>query len=792
MLTEIVQIPAASEAGEKPASGPGRISSREAYSSTSPSPTRPMTGLTAALEEGGEIDPDKLLLAVTYMEDAMAGKTSLQSQDPTIVKSYRFYHAWYMYYLLSAVVILHNALIFFEKPNGSLNTLIPTWATCGIEIICIVLYTLRIVHYKSLMSAKTFWKDRKNVVLVGVVCICAVDTLQYLIVDSLKIEPAVRFSRILRPLVYINFADFRQVRRGIRSMRKTIVGVMNVIILLLMSIALFMLLFVKMFQFKGWVDKNGKTYFVNYSDAFFELYVLMTSANFPDVMMPAVDHHYGYAFVFMIFILLSMYIFLSVVLAVVYNDYRKHLKSEIKDLIITRRDNLRQAYHALKLPRANGVTYLEWKALVNTIRPSYTRGRVLLLWRVLDDNDNGDVNEHEFLKAADVLNVNLEMSTSHKNVWTKNCPQLYASSGSMMVRKMVESKLFSYFFNLVIFVNVVIIAADNKEGSQLTRKADAVFLTLFTLEILLKNWTYGVRNYFRSGWNTFDFLIVVSCLFVLMVTASKPAALGNSTHPEEQSEAETVALEFLMILRVLRLVKVIGLTERFRVVVHTIWNIKTAVSMYGTILVILYYMFAVVGMEIFAGKIYEGNRTLTGSTFEEGSPFYIDIHSSNPMLEGSEFAADGYYANNFNDPLSAFVTLFELMVVNQWHVLTEGHVLLTDKSKRIFFVCFHMITVVLILNIFIAFVIEAFVLQLEYENSEVEGDVERKIDAEIQKSPSLKAEFARLSVAKKSARTEVFLQRMFEAEILPQLQALEESLGIVQDPSRLRSNDTAA
>ena len=72
---------------------------------------------------------------------------------------------------------------------------------------------------------------------------------------------------------------------------------------------------------------------------------------------------------------------------------------------------------------------------------------------------------------------------------------------------------------------------------------------------------------------------------------------------------------------------------------------------------------------------------------------------------------------------------------------------------------------------------------LHYESSEVEGDVERKIDAEIQKSPSLKAEFARLSVAKTTARTEVFLQRMFEAEILPQLQEME---GIVQDPLRLR------
>ena len=80
-----------------------------------------------------ELDNDKLLLAVTYMEDAMAGKTSLQSQDPAVVQSYRFYHAWYMYYFLSAVVIIHNALIFFEKPNGSLNTLIPTFLRTGLE-----------------------------------------------------------------------------------------------------------------------------------------------------------------------------------------------------------------------------------------------------------------------------------------------------------------------------------------------------------------------------------------------------------------------------------------------------------------------------------------------------------------------------------------------------------------------------------------------------------------------------------------------------------------------------------
>jgi two pore calcium channel protein 3 len=437
---------------------------------------------------------------------------------------------------------------------------------------------------------------------------------------------------------------------------------------------------------------------------------------------------------------------------------------------------MRQAFHALKHTGSNAITFQDWKLLVNRIRPNYSKARVLLLWRVLDDNDNGNVTEREFLKAADVLNVNLQMSTSGKNVWTKHCPKLYATTGSMMIRKLVQSHYLSYFVNVAIIINVIVIATDDVDG-QTTKKADYVFLTVFIVEILLKNWTYGIRNYFRSGWNQFDFTIVALYLFVLFVE-------GVTNLSESASNA---MLELLMIFRVLRLVKIIGLTDRFRVIVDTIWHVRTAISMYGKILLVVYYVFAIIGMYCFAGKIYEGNRTLEGSTFEEGSPFYIDLHAGNPELEGSEFAADGYYANNFNDPISAFVTLFELQVVNQWHVQTEGFVLLTHKSARIYFVIFNLITVVLIMNIFISFVIEAFVLQLQFEASPTESTVERKIDAEIEKSPSLKAEFDRLTVAKKTAKTEEFLVRMFEAEILPTLNAIAGD-DPFRPPSRVTSN----
>ena len=73
---------------------------------------------------------------------------------------------------------------------------------------------------------------------------------------------------------------------------------------------------------------------------------------------------------------------------------------------------------------------------------------------------------------------------------------------------------------------------------------------------------------------------------------------------------------------------------------------------------VLYYMFAIVGMEIFHGliKFHGYNETKTS-----------DMFCGNIALKGSAFYRNHYCNNNFNDILRSFVLLFELTVVNQWH-----------------------------------------------------------------------------------------------------------------------------
>ena len=66
--------------------------------------------------------------------------------------------------------------------------------------------------------------------------------------------------------------------------------------------------------------------------------------------------------------------------------------------------------------------------------------------------------------------------------------------------------------------------------------------------------------------------------------------------------------------------------------------------MYGAIALLLYYVFAIAGAEMFNGLILPK----------------LPFCGNQLALEGSEFALHGYCMNNFNDILSAFVVLFEV------------------------------------------------------------------------------------------------------------------------------------
>lgn len=64
---------------------------------------------------------------------------------------------------------------------------------------------------------------------------------------------------------------------------------------------------------------------------------------------------------------------------------------------------------------------------------------------------------------------------------------------------------------------------------------------------------------------------------------------------------------------------------------------------------------------------------------------------------------------NFNDFGASLVTLFHIMVVNNWYVTCNMYCyVMGNKWPRLYFILFWALTVLIMLNLVIAFIIEIY------------------------------------------------------------------------------------
>ena len=71
----------------------------------------------------------------------------------------------------------------------------------------------------------------------------------------------------------------------------------------------------------------------------------------------------------------------------------------------------------------------------------------------------------------------------------------------------------------------------------------------------------------------------------------------------------------------------------------------------------------------------------------------------------------------------SIVTLFELMVVNNWFILMDGYASVASEWSRLYFMTFYIVTMVVI-TIVVAFVLEAFLFRIQYQHKM--GDIDSK------------------------------------------------------------------
>ena len=216
------------------------------------------------------------------------------------------------------------------------------------------------------------------------------------------------------------------------------------------------------------------------------------------------------------------------------------------------------------------------------------------------------------------------------------------------IKKFVDSHSFQNFIVTLIVLNGITMGFETSKefmsnyGSFITF-FNALVIAIFTVEIALRIYVYKLK-FFKDPWSLFDFFVVAISLM--------PVGEG---------------LEILRVLRVLRLFRLITVIPQMRKIVAALGSVIPGMMSIAAILVLFFYVFAIMSTHLFGEKFPEWFGTL-------GESFY---------------------------------TLFQIMTLESWSMGIVRPIMEHYPLAWIFFIIFIFIATFIMVNLIVAIVVDA-------------------------------------------------------------------------------------
>lgn len=182
--------------------------------------------------------------------------------------------------------------------------------------------------------------------------------------------------------------------------------------------------------------------------------------------------------------------------------------------------------------------------------------------------------------------------------------------------RIVDSNAFQLVISAVIILNAIVlgletyVAEDSPTFTLLMRLNDAFYL-VFLAELITRIVSYFPRplNFFRSGWNIFDFVVI-----------------GAALIPAVRAQAEVIRL-----LRLARIVRLLRFLPDARVLIATMGKAIPSVFSMIVLVVLLLFIYGMIGVVLFGealpaewGNIGSAMMTLFILLTLENFPTYLD------------------------------------------------------------------------------------------------------------------------------------------------------------------------
>lgn len=485
----------------------------------------------------------------------------------------------------------------------------------------------------------------------------------------------VLYSSIWKPVVL--FYVSAKARHAMEALLRIATHVIRVLVIELVLILSFAAVACRLF--------TDFEHFEHLSAAWLSLFELATTVVNPSIWMPMYQKTHWSAIFFILFIVVIVFYMHSLVLSVVFQTYQQ-ATLEIHERSVTDRENaILLAFASLKKqfqqdtrklqshrqqsgedersasPSQSVIALYLVRETLEKLRPHYNAYKINALVEIFDTTNDNDMDFSTFrAKIRQALNASIRTAR-------------VASPLSMSI------ELAAVVVALVNFLYVIMLTSSFSEKwfDESELEIGAVITIAGLVELVMRANPLNVPNFTpMTRFNpVFDGLAIlaasISSFGIVMSLLDRAAAI-----------------EYILMGRAVDMVRVMRFFQFFREVVRRSSEVLPALAGPMILIMTMLHAFCYIGMAFWGGAIVVGELNE-----DEITPLY-DL-------------------NNFNSYLEGLVTMFQVLVVNDWHAIAEVflHASRCARPEIVypFFITGNLVGVSILLNVVTAFFVEAFV-----------------------------------------------------------------------------------
>eukprot|EP01084_Bolivina_argentea_P302269 521725_1 len=451
-------------------------------------------------------------------------------------------------------------------------------------------------------------------------------------------------------------------------------------------------------------------------DTFFKacisLFGLLTSENFPEVWWPtwlSNDGHPYWSF-FVAYALISIFFLMNLFSAAVYDAYQ-HIISKL-DVIEEKRETqaLKVAWICLDSGDSGSIGPKKFENLMYRLKPEYTEFEIGVLFKLLDPDNNHLVDAEDFsVMMINVLYLSISRKLHNKDDELKlylqrlgrSCPFGYE------ILHAFQSQTWRYMMLIIQSVDILALLCYHQYYDEFNI-VDFICILIILLELVLDvifKHMSDLSKYFKSSRNRLYFgltLIQTTGTFIGIFDDRNRLSALRFFGMFRVLNVAIFALEKIRFLRT-------ALTRTLTQTVILLIPVFARICFH--VLVVLLYVYAVIGTELFVDPSVEthGHSRCDPPLQTQSHPYAL-----------------------FCDAQMTIMTLIQILTTNNWHIIMYTAIQVTDNwFVSAYFITFFFLGPILVLSIVLAVFFNMFfgvAAQSEHELSAFfhETDTEAK------------------------------------------------------------------